>query len=160
MAARQGWGLKNKYNSQSSPRLDQEMYDFDNKDTGSVREFDRNHVDVRNNAFFRKKKDLMSQLEEEYIEKEKVKQKGKKKEKRKRRTDFENVKVYLRIRPPTTEFTFINKISKNKQSIDITKDFELLVIQGEFLRCNGLLWLVFHERSHLRLCPEILWLLL
>ena len=36
-----------------------------------------------------------------------------------------NVRVFLRIRPPTSEYTFINKIAKNKLSLQITKDFEL-----------------------------------
>ena len=36
-----------------------------------------------------------------------------------------NVSVYLRIRPPNSEYTFIDSISEDKKSVKITKDFEI-----------------------------------
>lgn len=47
--------------------------------------------------------------------------------------DFSNknqtVKVYLRIRPPTSEYTYIDDIDSNKTTIQITKDFEIRKFQ-------------------------------
>ena len=52
--------------------------------------------------------------------------KAKKSRKVKKLLGRENkVKIYLRIRPPRSEYTFINKIAKDKLSIQINKDFEL-----------------------------------
>ena len=120
LAAREAWGMKAKYNSQSSPRLDQDFGSFENEEIKSMRGLDRKGFHVQSDAFLRKK----DFEEREYVESQKEVKKKKKTQKSKK-DNLDNVKVYLRIRPPTSEYTFINKISKNKKMVDITKDFEI-----------------------------------
>jgi hypothetical protein len=114
--AREGWGMTSKYNSQSTPKLDREYPEVQMQETNSVR--DLGGRQFAKDAFSRKKKEVLG--------KDKTPKKKKKREKSRNKGDKgEHVKVYLRVRPPTTEFTFINKISKDKQVVEITKDFEL-----------------------------------
>lgn len=113
-SAREGWGLRAKYNSQSSPRLDPSEQDMRQVHANSVR--DLNPAEFSGNVLFKKKKKKKRGKEEEEEKKHRSKSPVK---------GNESVKVYLRVRPPTSEYTFINKISKDKQSVEITKDFEL-----------------------------------
>ena len=118
MAARRGWGLSSKFNSQSSPRLQRAPPRPEDGHASSVRELDRRDVDLRS-AFFRKNDQTRSPAEEV------VGDESRRDKRREPKSSFEAVKVYLRIRPPTSEYTFIDNIAKNKRTIEITKDFEI-----------------------------------
>jgi hypothetical protein len=93
-----------------------------NLDINDLKDFlinDKSDQDQNSQRNFKKKEKNSHQSEKSPIKKKK------KSESNQITNRQNNVKVFLRIRPPFSEYTFINKIAKNKLSLEITKDFEL-----------------------------------